>query len=73
MDGLTRVVVTHSLDEPLLRRFDEILVLRGGVIEERGAFDSLMARKSCFYSLMQARLSLDASRASGGQARRPAR
>ena len=73
LDGLTRVVVTHSLDEPLLRRFDEILVLRGGVIEERGAFDSLMARKSCFYSLMQARLSLDASRASGGQARRPAR
>ena len=54
LDGLTRVVVTHSLDEPLLRRFDEILVLRGGVIEERGAFDSLMARKACFYSLMQA-------------------
>ena len=51
LDGLTRIIVTHSLDEPLLSRFDEILVLRGGRIAEHGSFSSLMARKSYFFSL----------------------
>ena len=51
LDGLTRIVVTHSLDEPLLSRFDEILVLRGGRIAERGSFSSLMSQKSYFFSL----------------------
>lgn len=45
------MVVTHRLEEPLLRKYDEILVLKNGEICERGSFDALMARREQFYSL----------------------
>lgn len=51
LDGLTRIVVTHALDEALLRRYDGILVLKNGAVAECGRFDELMARKGYFYSL----------------------
>ena len=51
IEGLTRIVVTHRLEEPLLRKYDEILVLKNGEICERGSFDALMARREQFYSL----------------------
>lgn len=34
LQGITRIVVTHTLEESLLRRYDKIFVLRGGRIEE---------------------------------------
>ncbi len=49
--GLTRIVVTHRLEEPLLRRYDGILVLRGGRIAEQGTYAELMARQGLFYAL----------------------
>lgn len=49
--GLTRIAVTHQLEEALLSRFDQILVLRGGQICERGTFGELMDRRDLFYSL----------------------
>jgi len=51
LDNLTRIVVTHSLDEALLRRCDCILSLRSGKIAESGSFDELMQKKGYFYSL----------------------
>ena len=51
LDGLTRLVVTHRLEEALLKQYDAIMVLRGGKICEQGSYDSLMARKAYFYSL----------------------
>ena len=51
LPGITRVVVTHQLDAALLRRFDGILALKNGRIEEFGDFDTLMAQKKYFYSL----------------------
>lgn len=51
LDGLTRIVVTHALDENLLRRYDGILVLKSGTLLEQGSFDELMAKKQYFYSL----------------------
>ena len=45
MQGITRIVVTHTLEESLLRRYDKIFVLRGGRIEEAGSFADLMANK----------------------------
>ena len=48
---LTRIIVTHQLEEKLLARYDEIIVMRGGTICERGTFAELMARKKYFYSL----------------------
>ena len=51
LDGLTRIVVTHSLDETLLKRYDRIFTLKNGNIIESGTFDELMAKKEYFYSL----------------------
>ena len=51
MDELTRIVVTHALDENLLKRYDHILTLKNGAIAEFGTFDELMERKGYFYSL----------------------
>ena len=51
LDGLTRIVVTHRLEEVLLRQYDEILVLRDGRITEQGTYESLMAKTGYFYSL----------------------
>ena len=51
LDGLTRIVVTHALDENLLKRYDCVLTLKNGRIIESGSFDGLMAQKGYFYSL----------------------
>ena len=49
--GMTRIVVTHSLEEELLKRYDGIIVLKDGRIEETGTFNELMERKGYFYAL----------------------
>lgn len=51
LQRITRIVVTHTLEESLLRRYDKIFVLRGGRIEEAGSFADLMANKGYFYAL----------------------
>ena len=45
LNGITRIVVTHTLEEALLRRYDGIIVLKDGRVEESGCFDELMAEK----------------------------
>ena len=51
LNELTRIVVTHALDETLLKRYDCILALKNGSITEAGSFDELMEKKGYFYSL----------------------
>ena len=51
LEGLTRIVVTHRLEPGLLERYDEIVVLHAGKIQERGRFQELMEQKGYFYSL----------------------
>ena len=51
LKDLTRIVVTHTLDENLLKRYDCVLTLKNGSIAESGNFDELMAKKGYFYSL----------------------
>ena len=51
--GMTRIVVTHRLEEAILRRYDKILVMKNGTICEQGNFDTLMKQKGQFYSLFQ--------------------
>ena len=48
---MTRIVVTHTLEESVLRRYDTILALRDGCIAEQGSFEELMERRGYFYSL----------------------
>ena len=51
MEGITRIIVTHRLDESVLKKYDEIIVLHRGEVAERGTFDSLMGGHGLFYSL----------------------
>lgn len=51
LTDMTRIVVTHSLEEALLRRYDSIFVLKNGTLAESGSFDELMQRKGYFYAL----------------------
>lgn len=51
LKDITRIVVTHSLEESLMRRYDKILVMRNGRIEEAGSFDELIEKKGYFYAL----------------------
>lgn len=48
---LTRIVITHSLEENLLKRYDCVLTLKNGKVAEYGSFDELMSKKEYFYSL----------------------
>ena len=51
LDGYTRVIVTHDLDENILRRCTGLFTLKNGVVSEQGTFDELMEKKGYFYSL----------------------
>ena len=51
LKDITRIVITHALDRELLQKYDEIIVLKNGTVEEQGDFDSLMAKKNYFFSL----------------------
>lgn len=51
LDGITGIVVTHSLDEGLMKQYDGILTLKNGYIVEAGAFEELISSKGYFYSL----------------------
>ena len=51
LHGMTRIIVTHTLEESLLRRYDGILVLKDGRIDEAGSFDELMEKKGYFFAL----------------------
>lgn len=51
IEGLTRIIVTHRLEESILRKYDKIFVLQNGNLIEQGAFDELMKEKGYFYSL----------------------
>lgn len=51
LEDMTKIVVTHDLDEFTLKKYDSIITLKNGKIVEDGSFDSLMNNKGYFYSL----------------------
>ena len=51
LNDVTSIVVTHALDEGLLKRYDGIVTLKNGSIVETGTFDELIAEKGYFHSL----------------------
>ena len=51
LEGITAIVVTHALDENLLKQYDSILTLKNGSVFERGTFQELIDKKGYFYSL----------------------
>ncbi|MBR5426152.1 MAG: ABC transporter ATP-binding protein [Clostridiales bacterium] len=48
---ITRIVVTHDLEESLLKRYDRILVMKDGRLQEQGTFDELMEKQGYFHAL----------------------
>ncbi len=51
LDGITSIVITHSLDAGLLKQYDGILTFKNGEIVEEGTYDELIEEKGYFYSL----------------------
>lgn len=51
LDELTRIVITHSLKKEELKKFDEIIVMRNGMVQEKGSYEELVEKKDYFYSL----------------------
>ena len=53
IQNLTALVVTHKLNENILKRYDRILFMKEGVIVEDGSFCDLMDRRGEFYKLFE--------------------
>lgn len=51
MKNFTRLIVTHKMEEALLKQYDEIIVLREGKVVGIGTFENLMNSKWYFYAL----------------------
>lgn len=51
MENITGIVVTHRLDETIMQKYDEIIVLHHGEVAEKGTFDHLINKRGLFYSL----------------------
>lgn len=51
LQDMTSIVVTHTLDAGVLKRYDGILTLKNGKNVETGTFDELIGQKGYFYSL----------------------
>ena len=47
----TVVIITHKLNESILKKYDGILVLKDGKLVESGKFEELINSKGYFYSL----------------------
>ena len=53
IEKLTALVVTHKLNENILKKYDRILFMKDGVIVEDGSFSDLMDRRGEFYKLFE--------------------
>lgn len=51
LQGVTCIIVTHALEEGILKQYDKIFTLKSGSIVESGTFDELIEKKGYFYSL----------------------
>lgn len=51
IEDLTSIVVTHRLDENVLKQYERIIVLHNGRVEECDTFEKLLEKKGYFYSL----------------------
>ena len=53
IDNTIKIMITHRLDEELLKKFDKILVMKNGEIVENGSYDELIKNNSTFKSLVE--------------------
>ena len=53
IDNTTKIMITHRLDEEILTKFDEIIVMKNGNIVEFGTYKELMDNNAIFKSLVE--------------------
>ena len=53
LENTTKIMITHRLEENILKRFDEIIVLKNGAIVENGNFETLIDNNGLFKSLYE--------------------
>lgn len=53
IDNTTKIMITHRLDEDILTKFDEIIVMKNGTIVEHGTYKELMTNNATFKSLVE--------------------
>lgn len=49
----TKIMITHNLNRELLEKFDEIIVMKNGIIVDSGKYDELINNNSIFKSLVE--------------------
>ena len=53
IDNTTKIMITHRLDEEILTKFDEIIVMKNGNIIEHGKYSELINNNATFKSLVE--------------------
>ena len=53
IDNTTKIMITHRLDEDILNKFDEIIVMKKGKIVECGKYQELINNNATFKSLVE--------------------
>ena len=53
IDNTTKIMITHRLDEEILSKFDEIIVMKNGNVVEYGTYKELMDNNAIFKSLVE--------------------
>ena len=53
IENTTKIMITHRLDEEILTKFDEIVVMKNGEIAEFGTYKELMDKNGIFKSLIE--------------------
>jgi ABC-type multidrug transport system fused ATPase/permease subunit len=53
LNNTTRIMITHRLDEEVLNKFDQIIVMKNGKIVEFGTYYELINKNAIFKSLVE--------------------
>ena len=53
LNDITKIMITHRLEESVLRNFDEIIVMKNGRIHEQGTYDELVNNNNLFKTLVE--------------------
>ena len=53
LNNITKIMITHKLEEKVLKNFDTILVIKNGKIHEQGTYDELINNNNLFKTLVE--------------------
>ena len=53
LNDLTKIMITHKLEENILKRFDSIIIMKDGKIHDQGDYDTLINNCNLFKTLVE--------------------